>query len=138
MVNIRNFRHTCYTVARITGGKVVGFRIADGVTPNFHQGLIVYHDRTVAVACTRDSAILAVSETRITDFATGFVESDPLMFVDAPALTAALAKMSGFQVLTPAELNGPFDAAAWPEVLASDIEYWRPESLGEALFNYWD
>ncbi|WP_067604464.1 hypothetical protein [Nocardiopsis listeri] len=138
MVNIRNFRHTCYTVARLTGGKVVGFRIANGVIPNFHQGLIGYHDRTVAVACTRDSAILAVAEPPITDFATGFVESGPLMFVDAPALTAALAKTSGFQVLTPAELNGPFDAAAWPEVLASDIEYWRPESLGEALFNYWD
>lgn len=117
---------------------MVGFRIADGVTPNFHQGLIVHHDRTVAVACTRDSAILAVAEPRITDFAAGFVESSPLMFVTAPALMAALAKMSGFRVLTPAELNGPFDAAAWPEVLASDIKYWQPESLGEALFNYWD
>lgn len=138
MVDIRDFRQVCYTVARRTGGEVIGFRIADGMTPDFHQGLIAYHDRTIAVACTRDSALLAAAEPRITDFAAGFVESGPLIFVDAPELTAALAKMPGFRVLTPDELNGPFDATAWPEVLASDIDYWRPESLGEALFNYWD
>jgi hypothetical protein len=41
-------------------------------------------------------------------------------------------------VLTAAELARPFTAAEWPVVSAYDVRYWKPESLGEALFNYWD
>ena len=40
---------------------MIEFRLADDVTPNFHQGLIAYRERTVAVACTRDSAVLALA-----------------------------------------------------------------------------
>jgi hypothetical protein len=64
--------------------------------------------------------------------------SQLLQRIDAPDLVAALAETSGLRVLTPAELNGPLDAAAWPHLLPSDIKHWRPESLGEALFDYWD
>jgi hypothetical protein len=138
MTDIRNFQSACYAAARRTGGEVIEFRIADNVTPNFHQGLIAYRDHKVAVVCTRDSAALAVAEPRIIDFVDKVRESGPLRFVDAPELVAVLAELPGFQVLTPAELNGPFDAAAWPGVPSDDIKYWRPGNLGEALFNYWD
>ncbi|REF00661.1 hypothetical protein [Thermomonospora umbrina] len=138
MADIRNFRHACYAAARRTGGKVVEFRIVDGVTPNFHQGLIAYHDRTIAVVCTRDSTLLAVAEPRTLESVSGVGESGALTFVDVPALAAVLGELPGFQVLTPSELNGPLDPASWPEALPEDIEYWRPGTLGEALFNYWD
>jgi hypothetical protein len=62
----------------------------------------------------------------------------PLTFVHAPDLMTALAEAPEFHVLTPSELNGPFDSAAWPDIQPGDIKYWRPGSLGEALFNYWD
>ena len=117
---------------------MIGFRLADGVTPNFHQGLVAYHDRTVAVVCTRDAAILAVAEPRAVDVADGAGASGPLAFVDAQDLVTALAENSEFRVLTPSELNGPFDTAAWPDLSPGDIKYWRPGSLGAALFNYWD
>lgn len=61
MTDVRDFRHACYSAARRTGGTVIEFRLADDVTPNFHQGLIAYRERTVAVACTRDSAVLALA-----------------------------------------------------------------------------
>lgn len=138
MTDVRVLRRACYAAARRTGGTVVEFRLASGVTPNFHQGLIVYCECTVAVACRRDSATLAVAEPRIIDSAGGGRDSGPLTFVDAPALVAALAELPGFQVLTPSELRGPFDATAWPDVESDDITYWRPRNLGEALFNYWD
>ena len=139
MTDVRNFRRACYAAARHTGGKVFEFRLADGVTPNFHQGLIAYHDRTVAVACTRDSAVLALAEPRTIDFVRGTGEWGPLTFVDAPELMAALAALlPEYQVLTLSELNGPFDATAWPHISPDDIKYWRPDTLGEALFNYWD
>lgn len=138
MTDVRNFRHACHTAARRTGGQVVEFRLADDVTPNFHQGLIAYRDQTVAVVCARDSATLAVAEPRSIDFVEDAGDSGPLTFVDAPALVAVLAEQPGFRVLTPSELNGPLDAAAWPDLLPGDIRYWRPGTLGEALFNYWD
>ncbi|MDX6481827.1 MAG: hypothetical protein QOG85_2337 [Gaiellaceae bacterium] len=114
---------------------MVEFRIADDVTPNFHQGIVAYRDREVAVVCTRDSAILAVAEPRNIGFPDGVQDSGPLRWVDAPELAAALAERPGFQVLDSSELDGPLDTAAWPGVLPSDIAYWRPGTLGEALFN---
>jgi hypothetical protein len=139
MTDVRNFRHACCAAARRTGGKVIEFRLADDVTPNFHQGLIAYRERTVAVACTRDSAVLALAEPRTIGFVNSVGESGPLTFVDAPELVAVLAALlPGSQVLTPSELNGPFDAATWPSISSNDIAYWRPGTLGEALFNYWD
>ncbi|MBE1499659.1 hypothetical protein H4696_006759 [Amycolatopsis lexingtonensis] len=138
MTDIRNFRLACHTAARRVGGEVVEFRLADDVTPNFHQALITYRDRTVAVVCTRDSAILAVAEPRTIQFVDDVRDSGPLTFVDVPALMAVLAELPGFEVLPPSELNGPFDPADWPDVRSDDMKYWRPGNLGEALFNYWD
>ncbi|MFI6296612.1 hypothetical protein ACIBEJ_33830 [Nonomuraea sp. NPDC050790] len=138
MVNVREFKRACITSARLTEGRLIEFRLADDVTPNFHQGLVAYHDHTVAVVCPRDLAVLAVSKPRTIAFVDGARESGPLIFVDVPALAAALAEQPGFEVLAASELNGPLDAASWPGVSAADITYWGPVTLGEALFNYWD
>ncbi|WP_067478630.1 hypothetical protein [Nocardia amamiensis] len=138
MTDLRAFRQVCYEAARATGGRLIEFRSADEVTPNFHQGVIGYEDDRVAVIWRRDSALLAVAEPRALDASEGVRESGPLTFVAAPALATALRRQPGFQVLTTAELDGPFDAAAWPGLDPADIKYWKPATLGEALFNYWD
>ncbi|WP_067568222.1 hypothetical protein [Nocardia acidivorans] len=138
MIELRAFRQACHAVARSAGGSVIEFRLATGVTPNFHQGVITYGDRHVAVVLSRDTAMLAVSEPRTPTSPDEVHESGPLTFVDAPELVAALAEHSGFSVLTAADLDGPFDAGAWPEIDRADINYWKPRTLGEALFNYWD
>jgi hypothetical protein len=65
-------------------------------------------------------------------------ESGPLTFIDVPALAAVLAEAAEFQLLTVTELAGPIDLAAWPWISQQDMRYWKPTSLGEALFNYWD
>ncbi|SUA73660.1 Uncharacterised protein [Nocardia otitidiscaviarum] len=112
------------------------FRLTESVTPNFHQAVIAYHDHQVAVVALRDSAVLAVAEPRVIDDAA--TESGPLTFIGSPDLVAALAEQSGFEILTSAELAQPFDAAAWPELDRHDIRHWKPQTVGEALFNYWD
>lgn len=117
---------------------MIEFRSPDDVTPNFHQGIVAYGDYRVAVVWRRDSAVLAIAEPRVIDHADGANESGPLTFVDARELVAALAEQSGFEAHTAADLNGPFDAAAQPEIDPADIEYWKPATRGEALFNYWD
>ncbi|MFI7674955.1 hypothetical protein [Actinophytocola sp. NPDC049390] len=111
--------------------------MAESVTPNFHQGFIAYRGRTVAVVRGREMPVMAIAEPRVAG--NGGVEgAGPLTFVEAPELAVCLAELSGCRVLTVVELNGPFDAVAWPRVSAGDVAYWRPGTLGEALFNYWD
>jgi hypothetical protein len=137
-MDLREFRRVCHEAARRTGGRVVEFRIADGVTPNFHQGVVDYGDHRLSIVCTRDRTepVLAVAEPRAIDgTAAGW---GPLTFVDAPDLVAVLAEHPAFLVLTPADLGGPFDAKTWPGYYAADLKYWAPADLGEVLFNYWD
>lgn len=139
--DLRMFRRVCYEAAHRTGGEVAEFRLSDGVTPNFHQGILAYRDLSVAVAWVRDAALLAVAVPRDLDF-TPARESGPLTFVEVPGLAVVLAEVGaeagGFRVLTPAELDGPIDPAEWPGISSYDLRCWKPGSLGEALFNYWD
>ncbi|MEU8635950.1 hypothetical protein AB0C38_27625 [Amycolatopsis sp. NPDC048633] len=138
MTDLREFRRACYEAARRTGGRVVEFRIADGVTPNFHQGVIDYGDRRLSITCTRDRTepVVAVAEPRAIDESA--VACGPLTFVDAHELVAVLAEHPAFRVLTVADLAGPFDAGTWPGYHPADLKYFAPADLGEVLFNYWD
>ena len=54
MADLREFRRACHEAARRTGGRVVGFRVADEVTPNFHQGVLDHGGRRLSIVCTRD------------------------------------------------------------------------------------
>jgi hypothetical protein len=89
------------------GGSVIEFRIARGVTPNFHQGTVRYADRTLAVICDREQALFAVAEPREVDDVDGGADAAPLTFVDAPEPTAAPAEQSAVQIVTAADLVRP-------------------------------
>ncbi|HEY2695256.1 MAG TPA: hypothetical protein VGJ45_07300 [Pseudonocardiaceae bacterium] len=130
MPDRRTFRTRCHDAARRTGGSVSEFRFADGVTPSFDQAVLDYGDRTVAIIRAHDSASYAIAVPR-----TDKHDSGPLTFLDEPALVAAL---TGARVLTKAELDSPFDPSRWPDVSTADVRYWKPTTLGEALFSYWD
>lgn len=112
------------------------FRVP-AVTPNFWQAVIEYPGRTVSVVAANDVPVIALARPRSLDFAPAR-ESGPLEFVDEPELAAVLAETERFQVLTPADLERSFNAEDWPHLTRSDIAYWKPATVGEALFNYWD
>jgi hypothetical protein len=137
VTDLKAFRRACYEAAYHTGGELTEFRINEGPTPNFHQAIIAYRDRIIAVVCVRDAPLLALAVPRVIEFAPGR-ESGPLAFVDFPDLADALAAAQGFRLLTVAELGGPIDMAKWPPISRHDMRYWQPQTLGEALFNYWD
>ena len=134
--DVRAFRRNCYELARRTGGSVQGFQMSDCVAPNFHQALIGYPDRTVSVICHRDRPLLAIAEPPDVDNRSR--DTGPRTFLEAPSLADVLATELGFRVLTAHELSAPFDATAWPDISAEDVRYWKPATLGEALFNHWD
>ncbi|MFK0249358.1 hypothetical protein ACIQUM_32065 [Amycolatopsis azurea] len=132
----KEFRRACYEAARRTDGQVKEFRYS-GYSPNFDQAHIVYRHRTVAVLSTRDWSVgttwqgLAIAATP--------VDYGSLTFVDEPGLLAVLKELlPACRFFTRAELLGPLDLAAWPWVDEDDVRYWRPDNLGQALFNFWD
>jgi hypothetical protein len=134
---LKALRRVCLQAALQTDGQVAEFRISNDPTPNFHQGIIAYQDRTVAVVCVRDTPLLAIAVPRVIEFAPTR-ECGPLTFVDLPDLVAALAEAPDFRLLSAPELDGPVDTVKWPRIGLRDLCYWQPRSLGEALFNYWD
>lgn len=137
VTGLKAFRRACYEAARRTGGELTEFRISDEPTPSFHQAIIAYRGRDVAVACVRDTPLLALAVPRVIEF-TPAREAGPLTFVDLPELATALAAAPGFRLLTTTELNGPIDIAEWPRISRHDMRAWQPRTLGESLFNYWD
>jgi hypothetical protein len=92
--DIRSFRKACYEAAHVTGWEVAGFWFSEGMTPNFHQGLVTYRNRTGAVAWVRSSSLLALAEPRDIEFVRGTRDASPLTFVHDPALVTALAEAS--------------------------------------------
>jgi hypothetical protein len=56
----------------------------------------------------------------------------------AAALTEVGAEVGGYRLLAAGELDAPVDPGQWPGISSHDLRYWNPQSLGEALFNYWD
>ncbi|MET9261000.1 hypothetical protein [Amycolatopsis sp. NPDC004079] len=136
MVDVREVRRLCYGFARRTSGTLAEFRVPD-VTPNFWQAVVEYPDRTVSVVAANDAPVLALARPRSLDFAPSR-EWGPLEFVDEPELAAVLAETEQFRVLAPADLERSFKAEDWPHLTRSDIAYWKPATVGEALFNYWD
>ena len=82
MTDVKAFRRACYEAAT-NRRQLAEFRISDEPTPSFHQGIITYPDRTVALVRVRDTPLLAVAVPRVIEF-TPARESSPLTFVTFP------------------------------------------------------
>ncbi|MFD4676643.1 hypothetical protein ACFWNN_43470 [Lentzea sp. NPDC058450] len=122
------FRALVHEAARRAGGTVTRWCEPD-VTPNFCAAYVEYRDHRPTVAVLRTHAgDVALTHDH---------EQMPLAFTDDAALTSVLAEL-GLNVREPAELRQPFRAADWPLLDPRDVRYWRPETAGEALFNWWD
>ncbi|WP_394613623.1 hypothetical protein JNUCC0626_27305 [Lentzea sp. JNUCC 0626] len=125
---VAEFRGLVHEAARRAGGAVTRW-CEPHVTPNFHAAYVEYRDHrpTVAVLLTHAGDVALTHDH----------ERQPLVFADDAALTGVLEEL-GLTVRTPAELHRPFRAADWPLLDARDVRYWRPETAGQALFNWWD
>lgn len=132
MPSLRDFRRLCHSAAGSTGRRVTRFIEAAELNVSFHQCVITDRTHEVTILCDRSLPLLALARTPA---------SFPLTFVDDPALFGALGDVPGFEVFSRERLATPFsqvDVSAFKQVTAADVRYWRPETLGDALFNHWD
>lgn len=121
------FKQIVFEATRQTSGRVAGI-IEPGVTPNFVAARIETGTGSCYLLCSHagDWAFARAIEPALA----------PLEFIDYPDLAEALASLFGIKPLARAELDAPFTNR--PGLSASDIRYWRPRTLGDALFNWWD
>lgn len=127
------FRSACHAAARAVGGAVVEFRVPD-VTPTFYLAHITEREAVTAVLCHRAEPYLAFTRP---------LEADAMSieFLDNPSLAAAFGDNARFTPLDAGTLDRPLteaDFAGLDPGCLKQLRYWRPKSLGEAMFNWFD
>jgi hypothetical protein len=130
----RSFLTACYKAARRSGGKLTRINQA-GVTPDFHTVVISYDSEEFAVLRHIQLPLLALARPQ--DSASARTPA----FTDYPPLADALTEITGMQVLTAAELHTPLartDLSQLSQAEHQQISYWKPATLGDLLFNFWD
>ncbi|MGW5366455.1 hypothetical protein [Actinopolymorpha pittospori] len=125
------FTAICYHAARAINGAVTHV-VRAGVTPNFHIVDIAHGEHHTAVL--RHTVLPLVAFARSAG-------DSAMTFVDHSDLAAAIAEASDLQVLTTSQLLTPLsrvDLSALDQHERDQISYWKPNTTGELLFNYWD
>ncbi|MBB6350200.1 hypothetical protein FHU36_006772 [Nonomuraea muscovyensis] len=127
----RVFASVCHQAARLVRGRVLEIT-PPGVTPDFHTAVIRSGELSAAVLGHMHLPYIALARVPV-----GHV-----VFVDDWSdLEVALTSSGTFRLLTRSELETPIDLIDTSYLDGAErrqIAYWKPETLGELMFNYWD
>lgn len=126
------FQGACWEAARRIRGGVGEFRPAEFRT--FHTVTVTGHGTTYGVVCHAHLPLVAFLDAPPQ-------EGKPLSgFMDPPPWADAF-EAAGLRPLPAGELDTPttrLDLSDLTEAEHAQIRYWRPRTLGELLFNWWD
>lgn len=132
-VDVAAFKTACHAVARSIRA-TVGHVTPAGVTPSFHTVLITAPGIRSTVLCHEVLSVVA--------FVAGPPRAGaPLTDFTSPPAWADTFELSGFRLLDVDELSTPLAAADTSELAEAELEqvrYWRPGTVGELMFNWWD
>ena len=129
----RIFAAICHEAARASGGRV-GTITPPGPTPNFHRATIIRGEDQPALLGRQHVPLLVIAQSP----AAG---TSPMTFVEDSHIHPALILSAPFRLLTLNELQAPLhlaDLSALAPAELEQISYWRPGTVGELIFNYWD
>lgn len=131
LTDARVFASVCYEAARLVRGRVLEIT-SPGVTPSFHTAVMRCGELSVAV----------LGHMHLPFIATAQVPTGRVAFTDnCDDLEEVLRPSDAFRLLTGSELETPIgliDTSDLDRAERSEIAFWKPETLGELLFNYWD
>ena len=124
----------CYAAAR-----EAGWSVREVLTPrqpiacNYALAVFTRHDLTIAAALNGVFPLLA--------FAIPPTEGQVVLdFADCPELGIAFEQF-GYKVLPAVELARPLTHEMWQGLAPherKDVRYFRPERVGDVIYNYWD
>ncbi|MFB6398516.1 hypothetical protein [Polymorphospora lycopeni] len=132
--DLRIFTAVCHHAARTIDAAVTGITAA-GVAPNHHTITITHGQHHIAVMRHLTLPFIAFAHPRASGDAT------TTTFVDHPGLAAAITDLTGAQVLTGEQLRTPLSQVDLDGLDAGEhdqFSYWKPTTVGEVLFNFWD
>lgn len=126
-MNISEFKRIVFHVA-----EEIEVRIEEifepSITPNFFAAELRKNGLGIFILCTYKNE-WAFSK----NYEKGTCQ---LEFTDFKDFSRFLEHQFGYRPYSAEELNASFEPKEY--MLDSDIKYWRPKSLGEGLFNWWD
>ncbi|MFG1872456.1 hypothetical protein [Micromonospora arborensis] len=131
--DLKAFTAVCHHAARTIDATVTGVTPA-GVTPSFHTIHITHAQHHIAVLRHTVLPIVAFARPRTGGDIT-------ISFVDHPDLAATITKLTDAQVLAVNQLRtslSQIDLSALDPSEHDQISNWKPNTLGELLFNFWD
>lgn len=136
LTNLKSFHAHCHHAARATGAKVLTSRdpYEAGIPSNYAMARIVFSNGVVAVFVNSVRPIIAFA----TDPAEGQIAFE---YIDCPKLAEAFLAFGEYTIATSDELKTPLLREMWKKLAPAEqkrVQYFRPRTVGEVLFNYWD
>lgn len=130
-VNGEKFKQLCLDFASRNSGKVIDF-ITPQYPSNFYCATVEIEDTKVYMLLNEHYPYLAFASV---------VEFGNIKFINKPILYEEFS--SFYRVKDPDELNVPLNQnlLKQTELNSSELEqisYWKPETVGQIIFNYWD
>jgi hypothetical protein len=142
--NLKEFRVLCYTAARVTDATILGFDPSPFKTiRNFVFALLQFSKTpgapSVFLLLNQHAPLLAFASVHDQ---TLHLPYGPFTFIDVPELIATFEH--SYSVLKKEELELPWIwsrqelASSLPPGEIEQIKFWKPQTVGEVLFNFWD
>jgi hypothetical protein len=135
-VSVQKFTAACHAETRQVDGRILEVLPAyNPVTPNFHQAFIAlqHGSQTIRVLCNAHYPLIAFATTA------AYQGDAHLEFLDCPALADALS--GEFTVIHGHDACAgivPDLVAALGETELEQMHYWKPQRIGDVIFNHWD
>jgi hypothetical protein len=126
-MDFKNFSKTCHSLALEINGKILSLT-KSGITPNFHSCNLLINFDNIYILCSNNNDWAFTK-----NFA---LNNQTINFCDQNNISQYLKSMHNIIPLTQIELNGPFKLRDYLD--ENDIKHWKPKTLGEGLFNWWD
>ena len=129
-----DFKLVIHVVARQLTGSAPNLK-ERGVTPNFHSALIAFEDQSILILGHSIYPIFAIAKP-LED------SSHRLRFIDVDKVSQIVNDHFAHVTLASAQrlaqkLTGT-DLAELDEFELEQVKYWKPETVGELVFNWWD
>jgi hypothetical protein len=125
------FKRDCFALAGEIGGRIHAFE-PRGITPNFHRACFEHQGKEIWILCNAIYPIIG--------FPVLFNSAPPLMFRDV-GMIADRFRSWGYEVPGSMELNAEWksrDLDALDPAERTQIRYWKPRSIGDIVFNWYD
>lgn len=130
-VDGKQFKQLCFDIASRNRGKLIDF-ITPQYPSNFYYAQVDVLGNRFYILLNEHYPYLAFASV---------VEFGNIKFIDRPVLNEQFP--SFYRIIGTVELNVPFNQnlIKKTELNSAELEqiaYWKPETVGQVIFNYWD